>query len=62
MKFITKNNPIVCYLFTCFDNIDSIINFKNNYLKFNSGFSHNLVICFKLLNQKQITNIIKVVQ
>ncbi|MBD1159374.1 hypothetical protein IDG58_04235 [Pelagibacterales bacterium SAG-MED19] len=59
MKFITKNNPIVCYLFTCFDNIDSIINFKNNYLKFNSGFSHNLVICFKLLNQKQITNIIK---
>ncbi len=54
-----KKNPLVCYLFTCFDTIDSIKNFKNNYLKFNSGFDHNLIICFKLLNQKQITNIIK---
>ena len=54
-----KKNPIVCYLFTCFDEIDSIKNFKDNYLRYNSGLSHDLVVCFKLLNQKQISNITK---
>ena len=54
-----KKNPLVCYLFTCFDEIDSIRNFKNNYLRFNSGLNHDLVICFKLLNQKQISKITK---
>ena len=52
------NDPIVCYLFTCFDNIDSIKNFKNNYLKFNAGINHELIICFKLLNLTQINDII----
>ena len=51
------NDPIVCYLFTCFDKIDSIKNFKHNYLKFNAGINHELKICFKLLNQTQINDI-----
>ena len=54
-----KNIPVVCYLFTSFDNINSLINFKNNYLKFEAGLDHDLVICFKLLDSKQIENIVK---
>jgi len=47
-------NPVVCYLFTKFDNIESLINFKNNYIRFKSGCSHHLVICFKLLDKNTI--------
>ena len=54
-----KNKPVVCYLFTCFDKIDYIISFKNHYLKFNAGVDHDLIICFKLLNSDQISNITK---
>ena len=46
--------PVVCYLFTKFDDIDSLINFKNNYSKFESGCNHHLVICFKLLDKNTI--------
>ena len=53
-----KKKPVVCYLFTSFDKIDYIKNFKNNYLKFDAGVAHDLVICFKLLSLNQI-NIIK---
>ena len=52
------NNPIVFYLFTCFDKIDSIKYFKNNYLKYNAGIDHELIICFKLLNSTEIENIL----
>ena len=51
-------DPIVCYLFTKFDDIDSLINFKNNYMKFKPGCSHHLVVCFKLLDEDTI-NILK---
>lgn len=54
-----KNVPVVCYLFTCFDDINSLKNFKNNYLKFDAGLDHDLVICFKLLESKQVQNIVK---
>ncbi len=47
-------NPVVCYLFTKFDNIESLINFKKNYIRFKSGCSHHLVICFKLLDKNTI--------
>ena len=40
----------VCYLFTQFDKEQSLINFVNNYKKYNSN-QHNLIICFKLLDQ-----------
>ena len=52
------SNPIVCYLFTTFDKIDSIKNFKVNYLRFNAGINHELFICFKLLTSSQISKLL----
>ncbi len=52
------SNPIVCYLFTTFDKIDSIKNFKVNYLRFNAGINHELFICFKLLSSSQISKLL----
>ena len=48
------NIPIVCYLFTVFDEISSFSNFLNNYTKYNSGMKHKLIICFKLLEKSNI--------
>ena len=45
---------LVVYLYTKFDNINSLINFKLNYLKFDSGYSHDLLICFKLLTKHDL--------
>lgn len=56
-----KYDPIVCYLFTAYDEINSFHNFLKNYKKFNSGINHKLVICFKLLDDtkiKYLTNMI----
>jgi hypothetical protein len=44
----------VCYLYTRFDNIQKINNFIKNYKKFKSGLKHQLIICFKLLNDNEI--------
>ena len=49
-----KKKPLVVYLYTKFDKIDSLINFKLNYLKFDSGYSHDLLICFKLLSENDL--------
>lgn len=48
-------NILVCFLFTKFDKISQLINFVKYYKKYPSGVSHKLLICFKLLNAKQIT-------
>lgn len=45
---------LVCYLFTKFDRVESILKFKKHYKKYRSGSKHSLLICFKLLNQKKI--------
>ena len=50
---MTKKTLVV-YLYTKFDNINSLINFKLNYLKFDSGYSHDLLICFKLLTKNDL--------
>jgi hypothetical protein len=48
---------LVCYLFTKYDDKKSLINFVRNY-KFNkSGVRHKLLICFKLLNNKDISSL-----
>ena len=48
---------LVCYLFTKYDDKKSLINFVRNY-KFNkSGVRHKLLICFKLLNNKNISSL-----
>ena len=40
---MSENNiPIVCYLFTCFDEISSLKNFRSNYKKFDPGTDHEL--------------------
>jgi hypothetical protein len=49
-----NQNVLVCYLFTSFDNEKSFIDFINHYKKNDSGVKHNLLICFKLLNEKKI--------
>jgi len=46
--------PIVCYLYTKFDGIQKIKDFAKFYKKYRSGLKHKLVICFKLLNTKDI--------
>ena len=49
--------PIVCYLFTFFDENISLKNFIENYQKYVSGIEHELVICFKLLNSDRINEL-----
>ena len=45
---------LVCYLVTCFDNSNSLKNFIEKYQNLKSGIDHELLICFKLLNNNQI--------
>tara|TARA_B100000780_G_scaffold260933_1_gene213020 strand:- start:438 stop:1241 length:804 start_codon:yes stop_codon:yes gene_type:complete len=52
-----KTIPIVCYLFTVFDEDESLINFKKNYLNYKSGYAHDLIISYKLLNKTKIKNL-----
>ena len=51
-----ENIPIVCYLFTCFDEISSLKEFIKNYKKYSSGVNHKLIICFKLLDRSKIND------
>ena len=54
-----KKKILVAYLFTRFDQEESINVFKKNYLKFSSGYDHDLLICFKMLDEKKIEYIKK---
>jgi hypothetical protein len=54
-----RSNRIVCYLYTVFDKRKTLIDFIKHYKKYNSGLKHELVICFKLLNLKEIAKIKK---
>ena len=49
-----KKKILVSYLFTKFDNEESINIFKKNYLRFSAGYDHDLLICFKMLNNDKI--------
>tara|TARA_B100001057_G_scaffold280940_1_gene281345 strand:- start:1981 stop:2796 length:816 start_codon:yes stop_codon:yes gene_type:complete len=53
---------LVCYLITKFDEKNSLKNFLKKYQEMQSGINHELLICYKFLNQKEITiirNILK---
>ena len=50
---------LVSYLFTKFDGLETLDNFKKNYLKYKSGYDHDLLICFKLLSNDKIEQIKK---
>tara|TARA_B100000767_G_C19659117_1_gene490204 strand:- start:305 stop:1072 length:768 start_codon:yes stop_codon:yes gene_type:complete len=43
-----------------FDNTKSLKNFIKNYKKNNAGIKHNLLICFKLLGEKKISSLKKI--
>ena len=52
-----KQKPVVCYLFTKFDEDKSLINFKTNYLNYKSGYDHDLIISYKLINKAKIKDL-----
>ena len=49
-----SNMPVVCYLFTSYDQIRSLKNFISNYSKFESGMNHKLILCYKLINGSKL--------
>ena len=54
-----RKKILVSYLFTRFDEEVALENFKKNYLKYKSGHNHDLLICFKLLDNEKIQHIKK---
>jgi len=52
--FLMLSNKIVCYLFTAFDKREKLISFIRHYRKNKPGLNHKLVICYKLLDTKEI--------
>ena len=54
-----KKKPLICYLFTVFDKKNSLKNFIKNYKRYKSGYSHDLLICYKLINEKHIIKLEK---
>ncbi|WP_440910901.1 hypothetical protein [Candidatus Pelagibacter sp.] len=45
------NNLAVLYLISVYDDRNNLKKFINNYLKFDSGVNHELIICFKNFDQ-----------
>lgn len=45
---------IIAYLYTKFDILDNLLNFVNFYKKNQPGYNHDLVICYKLLDNDEI--------
>ena len=54
-----KEKPLICYLFTFFDKKISLTNFIKNYKKYKSGYNHDLLICYKLIDEKQVAKLEK---
>ena len=60
MNKLTDEKILVCYLLTKFDDAETLSAFLKNYINFDSGHAHDLLICFKLLNDKQIITFKKI--
>mgnify|MGYP000391222021 FL=1 len=54
------HNNLVCYLFTKFDELNSIKEFIKHYKKHPSGSKHTLLICYKLLDIEDIISLRKI--
>ena len=54
------HNNLVCYLFTKFDELNSIKEFVKHYKKHPSGSKHTLLICYKLLDIENIISLRKI--
>jgi hypothetical protein len=52
-----KNKPIVCYLFTKFDEDKSLTDFKKHYLSYKSSYDHDLIISYKLVDELRIKDL-----
>ena len=51
------NNLVVLYLISLYDDRNNLKKFINNYLNFDSGANHELIICFKNFEQDDIFTI-----
>ena len=52
---MTQNNKfLVVYVFSKFDDINRFKNFIESYKKYPSGHPHELIICFKLLDDEKL--------
>ena len=60
MKNIINEKILVCYLITKFDDENTLLTFLKNYKNFKSGYPHELLICFKLLNSEKMENFRKI--
>ena len=52
MNILIKEKVLVCYLITKFDDENTLSKFLRNYENFKSGYPHELLICFKLFDDK----------
>jgi hypothetical protein len=57
-----KNEVIVAYLFSGFENKENLYNFIKHYKKYRSGYKHRLLICFKLIDNKKINELRKILK
>lgn len=48
------NKFLVVYVFSKFDDIDRFQKFIDSYKKYSAGYSHELVLCFKLLDDEKL--------
>ena len=53
---------IVCFLLTKFDSEKNLVNFISNYKKYESGKDHQLLICFKLINNSTLDKYRKILE
>ena len=51
---LDDNKVIIAYLYTKFDIIENLLNFINFYKKNQPGYNHELLICYKLLDNDEI--------
>ncbi len=51
-----KTDTIVLYVFSKYDNIKRLKEFVEHYYKYDSGYKHKLIICYKLIKDSEIKN------
>ena len=56
------NKALVCYQFTKYDDISQLNRFIKNYQKYPAGTNHELLICFKLINEKKFIKLRKLLK
>ena len=56
MNKLINEKILICYLITKFDDENTLLTFLKNYKKFESGYPHELLICFKLFDNEKLNN------